>query len=373
VKSFLYAKIENLVRLTILLATCSLVAAATNTDPPKPDAPAETTADSIAVTINGVDILESQIEIEVKSQLKRMAKQVPPTFAEQYKKQLRQQTLEKIIIEELLDQMVKAEKIVVTDEDVTNQLREVASQQQPSLSLEDFKALIEAHGQSLDQVKQQIRKGLGYQKLMQAQFADRMNVTEDDARKYYSENKKAFETPKQVRASHILIKPDTTDTGADTNEAKAKAKAKAEDLRRQIKSGAAFAELAKANSSCPSSAKGGDLGFFGKGQMVPAFEKAAFELNVGQVSDIVETQFGYHIIKVTDRKDAGVTTFEQAKDDLIASLKATKQSKLAKEYIGSLKAKAKIVYPPGKEPKTPPSPPIMAPSRPRPTPQPKER
>ncbi len=328
---------------------------------------------TVAVTVNGVDILESNIEAQVKSQFERMGARVPPAFAEQYKKRLRQQALEITIIEQLLDEKVKAEKIVVTDEDMTNELKKIASQQKPPLSLEDFKAMVETYGQSFDQMKQKIRRGLSYQKVFKAQVADKVNVTEDDARKYYSENKRQFETPEQVRASHILIKPEATDPNTDPNEPKAKAEAKARSLLKQIKDGADFAELAKANSSCPSSAKGGDLDFFKRGRMAPAFEKAAFELKAGQVSDIVETQFGYHIIKVTDRKEAGVTTFEQAKDNIVETLTQRRQAELAKEYIESLKAQANIVYPPSKEPKAPASPPITAPSAPRPTTQPKDK
>lgn len=317
----------------------------------KAEAPAETAADSVAVTINSVDITESQIEAQVKPQLERMAARVPPAFVEQYKKQLRQQVLDKIIVERLLDERVKAEKIVATEEEVTDRIKEMASQQQPPLSLEDFKALIGAYGKSFDEVKQRVQKGLGYQKLLQAQFADKINVTEDNAKKYYSENAKQIE---QVRASHILIKPDITDPNADPNKAKATAMAKTQDLLKQIKDGADFAELAKTNSSCPSSAKGGDLNFFSRGQLAPPFEKAAFALKVGQVSDIVETQFGYHIIKVTDRKD---DTFEKAKDDILKLLTQTREGELAKEYINVLKAKANIVYPAGKEPKADKAPP----------------
>ena len=110
-----------------------------------------------------------------------------------------------------------------------------------------------------------------------------------------------------VRASHILIKPADADTNVDDqpnakNEAKAAALVKAEDLLEQIKNGADFEALAKEHSSCASAAKRGDLGFFPRGRMVASFEKAAFDLKVGQVSGIVETNFGYHIIKVTDRK-----------------------------------------------------------------------
>ncbi|MBA7650191.1 Chaperone SurA [subsurface metagenome] len=337
--------------------------------PAEPNAVAETghsaelsrsPTDSIAVTVNGVDIAESDIEAQIKPQLEKMAAQLPPAFVEQYKKQLRQQVAEKMIVERLLDEKVKAVGIVVTEEEVINQIKKMASAQKPPLSLEDFKVLIEAYGRSFDEVKQQIQRGLGYQKLMEAQWAGKINVTEDDAKKYYSENTNEFEIPEQVRASHILIKPAPTaalrqqgvgaDPNADPNEAKAKARAKTEDLLKRIKGGADFAELARANSGCPSSKQGGDLNFFSSGQMVPAFEKAAFELKVGQVSDIVETRFGYHIIKVTDHKDPNNITFEQAKGDIENTLTQKKQGELAREYIESLKAKANIVYPPGKEP-----------------------
>ena len=215
--------ITILASLYISLVACSFAAASdanmaepnalvgTDANMAEPNTPAEKTDDSVAVTVNGVDILESQIEAQIKPQLEKMAAQVPPAFAEQYKKQLRQQVLERMIVEQLLDEKVKEEKIVVTEEEAIDRIKEMTSQQQPPLSLEDFKALIEASGKSFDEVKQRIRKGLGYQELLQAQFIGKINVTEDDARKYYAENKKRFEMPERVRASHILIKPDITD------------------------------------------------------------------------------------------------------------------------------------------------------------------
>jgi peptidyl-prolyl cis-trans isomerase C len=319
----------------------------------------------IAVTVNGVDITETAVDAKVAEQIGRMKMptQLPPEFLGQYKKRLRQQAVENMIVEQLLEEEARAVGVVVTDEDVLAHLKESGSRQSPPLSLGDIKALIEAQGRSFDEVKEQIRssKGMGYQKLMEAQWAGKVNVTEDAAQRYYLENKKRFETPEQVRASHILIKPDTAAPDGDPNEAKVKAKAKAEELLKQIKGGSDFAALAKANSGCPSSAKGGDLGFFGRGQMVAPFEKAAFQSKVGQVGNVVETRFGYHIIKVTDHKDHSITAFEQAKDDIINRLKQEKRSELAKKYIESLKAKAKIVYPPGKEP-MPARPPAVAPS-----------
>jgi len=320
--------------------------------------PAEEPAESVAVTVNGVDITEAELGKIIKPQLEKMAqqgKQLPPAFAQAYEKQLRQQALDRIIIGLLLDEKVKEANIVLTEEEVINQIKEILAAQRPPLSLEEFKKTRAESGQSFDEVKEQIRKGLAYQKVVEAQWAGKINITEEDAKKYYDENPAQFEVKEQVRASHILIKPDTTDPNADPNQAKAEAKAKIQGLLEQIKNGADFAELAKANSDCPSAAQGGDLNFFGRGQMAPPFEKAAFELEVGKVSDIVETKFGYHIIKVTDRKDASTTSFEQARNDLIKKLTQKKQTELTNKYIESLKAAANIVYPPGKEP-TPPAP-----------------
>ncbi len=360
----------------ILTATCGLALSADNSSTDantaprasrsaaQPNTPDQTLADSVAVTVNGVDIYESSVEAELKPQLEQMAARMSPASLEQYKKRLRTQALDRMIIEQMLSEEAKKANIVVTEEDVNNQLSQMAAQQQPPLSMGDFKALIEGYGKSFEEVKQRIKKGLSYQKLLESQWAGKIDVTEEDAQTYYSQNAGKMD---EVRASHILIKPETTDPNSDPNQAKAKARAKAEDLLEQIKAGADFAELAKANSACPSAAKGGDLGFFTKGRMVPPFEKAAFELNVGQVSGVVETRFGYHIIKVTDRKD----TFEQFKDDIIDRLKQTKQGEFAKAYIESLKTAAKIVYPLGKEP--PADPGLFKPTRPQVTAPPDEK
>jgi len=320
---------------------------------PKTEVQPGSPAEIVAVTVNGFDITEEDIEEKIKPWLEQRTarnKQLPPAFIEQLKTQMRKDALERMIVKRLIDEQVRAAQIVVTAEDVNDHIKAMAAAEK--LSMEDMKALIEASGQSFEQWKQQMQfeKGIAYQKLFESRFDDKVNLTEEDARKYYSENQQQFEIPEQVRASHILIKPDTSDPNVEPALAKAAAKAKAEELLKQIKDGDDFAELALANSGCPSSARGGDLGFFSRGRMVPAFEEAAFALEVGRVSDIVETRFGYHIIKATDKKEASTKTFEQEKDDILKLLTQTRQAELAKEYIESLKAQANIVYPPGEEP-----------------------
>ena len=349
--------LKILICFAIFLAVLGLSCKETDTDKSS-----TTSADSgadIAVTINGVDIPESEIDRLVKPQLEMIAKQsakLPSTFAEQYAKQLREQVLEQTIRRHLLDEKVKEANIVITDEEVISKITEIAASQREPLSLEEFKKKMEEYGQSFDNVKADVRSGLARNQFMEAQWAGKIDVTEEDARKYYDENPRQFDLPEQARVSHILIKPEFVDPNADSNtdpnEAKAIARTKTEGLLKQLKDGADFAELAKANSTCPSAPQGGDLGFFPRGETTPAFENVAFELEIGQISEIVETEYGYHIIKVSEHKDASTTSFEQAKDDIAKQLTQTKQSELAEEYIESLKAGANIAYPAGKEPPT---------------------
>lgn len=303
-------------------------------------------SDKVAATVNGVEIMEGDIEERIAPQLNKMASQknkMPPQYLEQYKQQMRKQGLESLIVEELLNEKVKELNIIITDQDVEDQIAELIKAQH--LTQENFKALITARGISIDQVKENIKKSLPYNKLFEPLFEGKIDVTEKEAKDYYNKNSAQFQVPEQVRASHILIKPDTSDPNIAPNDAKAAAKAKAEELLEKAKQrGADFAKLAKDNSSCPSSAKGGDLNFFKRGQMVPEFDKVAFELEPGQISDVVETQFGYHIIKVTDKKEASTKSFEEVKKDLILMLKNQKKQTAVREYIDSLKAKADIVY-----------------------------
>jgi peptidyl-prolyl cis-trans isomerase C len=324
----------------------------------------EETADSVAVTVNGVDITEAEVQKIIQPQLARMAQQsqkLSPAIKETLEKQIKQQILDKMIVIQLLDEKVKESNIVIADEEVTTQIQQIASTRRPPLSLEELKNIVESQGIAFDDWKNELRKKLGQQKLFKSQFPESVNITEEDAKKHYDENPTQFETKEQVRASHILITPKKEEGSTDaTPEEKAKSKAKAEDLLKQVKEGADFAALAKANSDCPSAAKGGDLSFFGRGKMVPPFDKAAFAMEKGKISDLVETRFGYHIIKVTDRKEAGTTSFEQAKAGLIQQLTQKKQAEMTQKYVDSLKDAAKIVYPPGKEP-TPAAPPMMAP------------
>jgi peptidyl-prolyl cis-trans isomerase D len=137
----------------------------------------------------------------------------------------------------------------------------------------------------------------------------KINIPEADVEKEYKNNEEQYKTPEQVRASHILLKTEGKDDAA--------VKAKAEEILKQARAGADFADLAKKNSEDEASAKnGGDLDYFGKGRMVPEFDAAVFAMQIGQISDLVKTQYGYHIIKLVDKKPATTRPYAQVQQQL---------------------------------------------------------
>jgi peptidyl-prolyl cis-trans isomerase C len=312
-----------------------------------------------AVTVNGIVITEGDIYTKLGPMFEKRINSMEPNMAAQMKKRVRAQMLDRMITEQLLNEQVAKAGITVSDSDVNEKIAEILKQQ--NISPENFKQMLAAQGQSYEQVQEQMKKGVAYEKVFEKESGV-VEVNDAEALAYYEENKASFDKPEEVRASHILIKV----APSATPEEKAAAKDKAEKLLAEVKApDANFAELAKENSDCPSKTVGGDLGFFPRGRMVKEFEDAAFAMKVGQISDVVETQFGYHIIKITDHNDAGVTPFEEVKADIVARLKQGKLMKLSREYLDKLRAEAKIVYPEGKEPT--PMPPMrmeMAPPAP---------
>jgi len=329
--------------------------------PAEPAEPARAPNDPV-VTVNGQTITEAQVSNMVNVQIQRMGGQMaslPAALIDRYKQQMRQRVVEGLVAETLLDQRIVAANIVVTEEQVVNAIETEGAKRTPPITIDKFKEMVEAQGGNFQDVLSQYKKRMARQQYLEAQWAGKIDVNDAEVQAYYDEHPKEFETPEQVQASHILIKPDASDPN-NADAAKAAAKAEAEKLLAQVKDGADFAELATAHSDCPSARQGGDLGLFGHNQMVPPFEAAAFALEPGQVSDVVETQFGYHIIKVTDKKAAQTTPFEEAKEGITETLANEKKMTFSEALLNTMKDEATIVYAAGAEPAPP------APMMPRP-------
>jgi peptidyl-prolyl cis-trans isomerase C len=178
----------------------------------------------------------------------------------------------------------------------------------------------------LEEKLKDLKKRLVVESFLKKKVETESQVSDSDLQKFYDQNKDKFKTGEQIRASHILVKTDK----------------EAKDVLAQVKAGGSFEELAKKYSVDSSSAKGGDLGWFGKGSMVPVFEKAALSLKEGQVSDVVKSDFGFHIIKLTGKRPAGVRPLDEVKDQIKGAIMPAKQQEVFQKIKEELKKSAKI-------------------------------
>lgn len=217
----------------------------------------------------------------------------------------------------------KSEKITATKEEIDSEYTNLMSSitQQFALSEEDYLKQFKL-------TKEDVRKDVEKEVIAMKYMKKASEVSEKEAKNYYDKNKDEF---LKVRASHILIQNTGSDGKEVSADQKKKNKEKAEEILKKAQSGEDFAELAKNYSQDSSAENGGDLDFFGKGQMVEPFEKAAFSLKVGEVSkDVIESQFGYHIIKKTDEKQED---FDTIKSDLITKLSYEKQNNVVDNLV----------------------------------------
>jgi len=244
------------------------------------------------------------------------------TANELYQAMLKQygaQTVDQLITERLINRAAAEANIEVTEADVNAEIDKIKANFPDEAT---FNQQLELAGFTLESLKEQMEPQVKLTKLVEPQ----VQVTDEDLQTYYDENKANYETPEQVRASHILV---------DSRE-------EAEEILAQLKGGADFAKLAQERSKDGSAANGGDLDFFGRGAMVAPFEEAAFALEVGAISDVVESEFGFHIIKVTDKRAAGTTPFEDVKEEIRETLHSQRLSERTQTYIEELRTAAKI-------------------------------
>ena len=295
---------------------------------------AEPAAEKIA-TVNGTVITKNEYDRELARYKERITAQ-GAKINDSDMPAIKTQVIENIVGMLLMYQDATAKGITADQAAIDNQWKQLKSQYPDEQKFQDALKQLNVTEES---IKEQIKRGLTLQKFIKENFYDKVSITDSEVKAFYDNNPDKFNKPEAIRASHILItvKPD-----ADEAQKKA-ARAEIEKIQARIKAGEDFAKLAKENSKDPGSKEnGGDLGFFTKGQMVKPFEDAAFALKPGMVSDIVETQFGYHIIKVTDRKAAGKYSLDEIKTKLQAFLEEAKVQQDISDYVKALKEKAKI-------------------------------
>lgn len=315
----------------------------------------------VAAIVNGVKIGENEVDGMLTTG--RVGNEASEEAILQMRARYHDQIVAMLIEVRLMEQAIAKEKIEVTDEElrqeIDNQLNRYMADE--GLTQEQFEELIENRTSMTykEFIERRLkdpmqRTALQQTKLVEKKFPELLNVTDAEIQDFYKKNLEVrYKRPEMVKASHILF--DTRELTSD--EEKEQVKKKAETVLAEAKKpGADFGALAKQHSACPSSSSGGDLGYFPKkGVMVEPFAEAAFALKPGEISELVETPFGFHIIKQTEHKDATTIPYEQVKEKIALDLRNNKIREQVRLLIADMKKTAKIEYPPGKEPKSRPA------------------
>jgi peptidyl-prolyl cis-trans isomerase C len=243
-----------------------------------------------------------------------------------------------LINRELLFQAALKQEIQPSSEEINTELDKIISR---FPSPEIFEQQMAKLGLSREDILKDIEKQLKIHTVMNSSLSGQdLTVTDQEIAEYYKENLENFHVKEHIRASHILLKTNSQDSA----EIKNQKRLELAGLQGQIQQGEDFASLAEKHSDCPSKKQGGDLGYFDRGKMAKPFEDAAFTLAKNEVSDIVETQFGYHLIKMVDRMDARTVPLEEIKDKLSAHIIKQKENQALNSYIEKLRKDASIEY-----------------------------
>lgn len=285
--------------------------------------------------VNEVDITEKMVEQAIGL----FQAQSPPGTAEPSPGQqiaLRREVIEALINQELFVQNARQEGIVASSEEVERRMQTLEGRYGSAEAMQ--KALQEA-GLDAERIRRLLERNLQIDAFLQKHVRSQIQVTDAEIEAYFRAHPEEMNRPEGVRASHILV---LAEEGKASPEERQGARKKAEGLRARVRKGEDFAALARENSDDGSASRGGDLGYFPRGQMTPNFERAAFALKAGQMSGVVETPFGYHIIKVTDRRPARSFQLAEVRDALRRRLQAEHTDKRSQQFVESLRKDAKI-------------------------------
>ncbi len=279
--------------------------------------------------------------VEFNTEINRIAKS--GQFPQHLLPQFTDTIVERIVDKHLIDAKLDEADVEVTDKQVKARMEELrkeyaamnaASGGDANATLEDY---IGQMGITAEDFEKSVAESLEIERLLVKRGME--FPSEEDAKEFYEENKSKFQRPEQVRARHILIQvpadaPDSKWEEAFEKIEKIQATAK--------KEGTDFGELAKEKSEGPSAARGGDLGYFGKGQMLPEFENTVFAMENGEVSEPVKTKYGWHVIKLIDKREAGAVPFDKVEGRLSAELKNQAIQNSLKDLVSELRNEAEI-------------------------------
>jgi len=296
---------------------------------------AEEGSEILAAKVNGAEITRSALEAQFEAYRNQQNLSLAGIGGPDQFRQLRRKVLDVMIDQELLWQEAQAKGVLVKDESVDAM---VAQGRDAQPSQQAWKETLKKADLTEEGLRDDTKRRLSIAKLIREEIAKDAAVSDEEVHAYYAANPELFQMPEEVHARHILLK---LPPGSDEATAAA-TRAKAEKVLAEARGGADFAELARKHSEGPTGSAGGDLGFLGRGRTAPSFEAAAFTLAPGEVSELVETENGLHIIKVEARRGGDVIPETEASPRIRDYLVGQKVSQALQEHVKALRGRAQI-------------------------------
>jgi peptidyl-prolyl cis-trans isomerase C len=306
--------------------------------PASPATPADTgKMPAVVARVNGVEIKKEELLRQAEQMRARFAqasggRQVPPLDDAFYK-----QILDGMVAQTLILQDAARQGVTVTGQEVKTQL-EGLKKRFPDAAT--FQKALSAQGLTEQELEKSFRQEALIQKYVSTKVVTGVSVSDQSAKEFYDQNKDHMQRPERVHLRHILVRVEPNAPAAD----KEKARAKAEDLLKRAKGGEDFGKLAAENSDDPGSkVRGGDLSWISRGQTVPPFEQAAFALTKpNELSPVVESQFGYHVIQLVEREAASAVPFEEARGRITQMLQQKQAGEKLQARVEQLKKQGKV-------------------------------
>jgi peptidyl-prolyl cis-trans isomerase C len=292
---------------------------------------------SVVARVNGKPLLGRDLEQRIREELLGIGSPSWQNLRDDYRKELVNRHLTSLVGTELLYQNATAMGVQATDAEVQAEFDKVAKS---SGSDAAFNTELASRGMERADLRKEIEKTLVVNKFIQENIDKKIVVAPAEVSDYYAKHPDEFKHGDIIRTSHILIAVPQNATA----EQETAARQRAEALLLRVRKGEDFAKLARESSMDDSASLGGDIGYTEKGQLDPAYENAAWSLAVGQASGLIRTSFGYHIIKVTDKKKAGQATLEEVRTQLTNFLKDQKRASELDNLVKDLRQKAKITF-----------------------------
>ena len=288
-----------------------------------------------SVTINGAALPKEAIAYELQRLLRFHSEHMPREQIEAQLPAIQQKAVEQAIGARLLMDEANRLDLAVTDADIDTRLLKI---QDDLGGPDELQKRLDAQRVQMKDFRENIRRGARVEKLIEKITADIPDPTDDDLRAHFDAHRDEYLQAERALAQHILVSPES-----DSEHALEEARLKITDLRAQLLGGADFSELAAAHSHCPSGQQsGGSLGWFSRGMMVPEFETAVFSMGNGDLSDPVQTQFGYHLIKRLDHQPAAPADFDLSRDSIRDFLQHHTRGEAVTAFVNALREKADV-------------------------------